>query len=854
MLPGHGYRSMAAESMISRSGEMSFAHHLRLYRVSAGLTQETLAELSGMGVRTIRDLELGRTRHPRRASIDLLADTLRLTGESRRLFTRIAEEPRYRTAQDDSNAPNQLPADASDFTGRATHVQSVIRMLTAQRQAAVVVAVSGRPGVGKTALAVHVAHFLGDQFPDGRLYASLRGIEVAPREPAELLASLLRALGVDGRTMPRSTNARAELYRSLVAERRLLVVLDNAANEGQVRALLPGSSACAVVITSRARLTGLESVRHVELDMLDPDEALELLGHVAGEERIATEPEAAMQLVRLCDRLPLAIRIAGARLAARPSWKLARFVARLADEHHRLDELVAGDLGVRASIALSYDGLDQPRRLAFRRLGLLDAPDLSAWSIGALLEQPIEVAEELVESLVDAALVEHSRIDVTDRVRYRCHDLLRLFAYERAQAEESAASHAAALARPLQLLAKLAEQAALRLVHDQAEFDNAGGASWEPDAAKAGALLADSLAWFDSERQAALSGIAQACREGLDDVAYRLATSFATYFAVRGYFDDWRQTHVQVLDVIQGRGNLVAEAALYRGLGDLHTIQDRYEEALTSFRQALSRLREAGDRRGQAAVLHGIGSIARLRSDYTEALTCFREAFVISLELDDSPVAAYSLHAIGNVRCDQRRYAEAFQHIREAISLSRKLNLRIVEARALRGLGLVYQATGQLEEAWRAVAQGLAICREVGDRPSETNALQTMGEVRCQQGQLMEARLLLEHCLATYRELGDRFNEAFTIASLGRLERAEGHLPRAIVHLGDSERRFAELGLPLWRSRSLISLAVVYEQAGDESAASVARREAHTLLLEVGLDDSSKDEGSDSDASAVKLS
>jgi hypothetical protein len=263
----------------------------------------------------------------------------------------------------------------------------------------------------------------------------------APRELGGVVASLLRALGVNGRVFPATLRARIQLLRSRVARRRLLIVLDNAAGEGQLCPLLPGCAGCGVVITSRARLPGLDRARHVALEVLTPDEAVELLGRVAGAGRVAAEREAARQLVQLCDRLPLAVRIAAARLAARPRLKVARLAERLTDERRRLDELAAGDLHVRVSFESSYRRLDNLQRAAFRRLGLLDSTDCQ-----------VRIAKRMVERLVDAGLLEVSAADLDGRVRYRLDALPRLFARERALAEEpeliSAAGAAGFLTSP----------------------------------------------------------------------------------------------------------------------------------------------------------------------------------------------------------------------------------------------------------------------------------------------------------------------------------------------------------------------------------------------------------------------
>jgi DNA-binding SARP family transcriptional activator len=349
-----------------------------------------------------------------------LADELGLDpgAELQRLHGRILRaDPTLNPSRAPLPRPCLLPSDVADFTGREEQLADLERLLhpDAPTAAVVVSAIAGKGGVGKTALAVHAAHRLRVEFPDGQLYVNLDGAGPKPTDPSEVLAWLLLVLGVEGRLIPNSLSERAALYRSRLADKRVLVLLDNAADEAQVRPLLPGLPNCRVLITSRSRLVGLAGARTIALDVLPPAQAIDLLGRVAGPERVAAEPAAAAEIVRLCGYLPLAVRIAGARLAARQHRPLSWLVTRLADEHRRLDELAVGDLEVRASFALSYQGLKPELRRAFRLLGLVTAPDFAPWVLSALLDVPMAQAEDLLESLVDAQLVE---VDIGDHVRY----------------------------------------------------------------------------------------------------------------------------------------------------------------------------------------------------------------------------------------------------------------------------------------------------------------------------------------------------------------------------------------------------------------------------------------------------
>lgn len=342
--------------------------------------------------------------------------------------------------------PCMLPADLADFTGRTECLATLTAALTAALREAptgsgrvvAVAAVTGPAGVGKTALAVTAAHRLRTVFDDGQLYVDLHGPGAAAVEPAEVLGRFLRALGVAAPAIPEGLDERAELYRQRLAGRRVLVVLDNAGHETQVAALLPGSPTCGVLVTSRARLGGLAGAWLVDLEPFEPAESLRLLSRVIGAARVAAEPVAAAELAALCGQLPLAVRIAAARLAARPHWPVSELAARLTDESRRLDELVHGGLAVRASIDVSYQSLHPRARWLLRRLGLLALPEFAGWAAAVLLGTAPTEADDLMQQLVDARLL---RV-VTAR-RYRFHDLVRIYARERAEAEDSAAARAA---------------------------------------------------------------------------------------------------------------------------------------------------------------------------------------------------------------------------------------------------------------------------------------------------------------------------------------------------------------------------------------------------------------------------
>ncbi|PZS38884.1 MAG: AfsR family transcriptional regulator, partial [Pseudonocardiales bacterium] len=501
--------------------------------------------------------------------------------------------------------PAQLPADITDFTGRRVQLATVAHLAAAaDRVATVLVAITGKAGVGKTTLAVRAAHRLRTHYPDGQLFVDLRA-QAHPLTPAEVLARFLRSLGVDRMAIPDDGEERAALYRSRLADRRLLIVLDNAECEAQLRPLLPGTPGCAVLITSRTRLAGLTGARLVDLDVFEVDQAVELLARLAGPRRVATEPAAAKEIVRLCGFLPLALRIAGARLGSRRHWPLSRLEADLVDEQHRLDKLRLGDLDVRASLALSYHSLDVTAQRAFRLLGLLEVRDFAPWVAAAMLNVSQWRAEELVDSLVDMHLLDVAGHGASGQLRYRFHDLLRAYAREVATAQETEADRRTALDRAFGGWLALAERAVRHLTSSTFAHTFAAGTCWRPDEAILKAVITDPCGWFKIEWPAVASAVEQAFSVGSGQLGWALGVRLARVFLVRGYYDDWRQVCELMLTGARRAGSGAADGLTLRDPTELHRLALRLDEAL----EGIEELRAGvGGRAGHPPVAGSIGS------------------------------------------------------------------------------------------------------------------------------------------------------------------------------------------------------------------------------------------------------
>jgi transcriptional regulator with XRE-family HTH domain len=428
----------------------SFATLLVRYRRSARLTQEDLASASGISARSISDLERGRVRAPQQRTVQALAMALTLDKRAHWEFIRLAKAGRTRPgagvaeAGQNAEVPRradlswcQLPPEVSDFTGREQEIRHALRLVDARLpdlRATPVVALYGTPGVGKTAFAVHAGHRLCDRYPDGQLFLDMHGMDPGRLSAHQALGHLLTALGVTTAQLPTGIDERSVLYRSLISDRRMLMILDNVADDAQVRPLLPSSSGSLMLLTSRRVLSGLEAVGRLQLDVLATADSVRLLESIIGPDRAAQEPDAVHRLAELCGNLPLALRIAGNRLANRPRWLVANLVHQLSDRQHRLSALTAGDLRIRATFELSYRQCDEVSSRVFRRLSLVPGPEVTVAQTAILAELDEHTAEHHLEELVDASL-----LDTGARAgRYVLHDLLRLFAGERLANEDTA--------------------------------------------------------------------------------------------------------------------------------------------------------------------------------------------------------------------------------------------------------------------------------------------------------------------------------------------------------------------------------------------------------------------------------
>ncbi|MFF4173914.1 BTAD domain-containing putative transcriptional regulator [Streptomyces sp. NPDC001744] len=668
--------------------------------------------------------------------------------------------------------PHQLPADAADFVSDDARVAGLERALTGGtgRTTVGLAAITGKPGTGKSTLAVHVAHTLAETgFPDGQLYCDLRGTTGTPTAPAEVLGRFLRALGIPGQLIPESLDERAEMYRTRLASRRVLVVLDDAAGEGQVLPLLPGSRDCAVLVTGRARLTALPGAHRVELDVFDEDRALELLSRIIGRERVAGEAPAAEALVRTVGRLPLALRIVAARLAARPHWTLASMVQRLANERHRLDELTHGEMTMRASLSLTYEGLGPDDRRLLRLLSMAQTPTLPSWLAGALLDDHRPLPSDLMEPLVDVQMLDVDGIERTGGFRYRFHEIIRVYAREQLAAHHPPETRREALARMAGGWMHLAQQAHRAVYGGDFTVLHGDAPRWEPPASYVEEVVADPLNWLDAEQTALCRMVEHAADEGLHDLSWDLATSLVTLFEVRGHYDLWERTHLKALGAVRKAGNLRGTAAVRASLGSLYMSRNQFDAARQALNSALDVFQALDEPMGEALCRRDMALIARTNGDDASALELYRRSLADFDRAGDVVGRAIVLTQSAHIRMRQGAVGEAQRQLDEALGIYEEVGYTGGRARTLRRVGQLLLEQGRSDLAVLTFTEVLELCRDSGDVIGEGHLLRDLGHAFAVMGRPDRARDFYDRAVAAREEIMDLSGGALARLDLARL-------------------------------------------------------------------------------------
>ncbi|MFC9693730.1 NB-ARC domain-containing protein [Kribbella sp. NPDC056951] len=687
-----------------------FGPVLRRFRKAAGVSQEGLAGVSGVSVEAIKTLEAGRRRYPRAQTVELLADSLPLDVDERAELMAAATRPKA--------GSDPLPVDVVDFVGRAEQIAEVSDLLSGGDQTpgvVVITAIAGMGGVGKTALAVRVARDLADRFADGVLYVNLRGFGVGgPMTPLEALSALLQQLGFALQRPPESVEEAAALFRTACATRNLLVVLDNAAAVEQVVPLLPGTATCAVIVTSRRALVGLPGARPLELGVLAEDEALALLTSAAGRERVERDPQAALKVVALCGSLPLALRIAGTRLAAESTWTVADLARRLADESVRLDVLGAAESGVRASIALSLAGAsaqDVAAAELFGLLGLHEGDELDLKVAARLVDRPEAEVEPLLEHLVDLHLLESG-----SPRRYQFHDLVRAYARELAPADRTAARE-----RVLALYVAMAWQARVKLGVSRTWYDEqwtAGVEHLEYD---------EVMAWLDAEAGEIL---AAARRPTIDRATLvKLAGGMTRFWIIRRRHTEGAELGELALTALREDPTCASELALSRisyHVAAHYSSRSDSETGAAHLRVAIAAAPMETDPLNHVVCTIALAQDLERLDQLDEATELARSGLEGALQLANEIIESDAHFSIGSLAGRRGHFAEQDEAFNLATATLRRSRPEILHL-LLPDIGASYLRSGRPESARTWLRDHLPDSKRSGDKAAIAEHLHWLG-------------------------------------------------------------------------------------------------------------------------------
>jgi tetratricopeptide (TPR) repeat protein len=696
--------------------------------------------------------------------------------------------------QQAAEIPRQLPAAVGSFTGRAAELAALTGLLGTQPEGRaptlVISAIGGTAGVGKTALAIRWAHLVAGRFPDGQLYVNLRGYD--PDQPvaaADALAGFLRTLGVPGTDIPDGAEDRARVYRSRLAGRRLLVLLDNARDGEQVRSLLPGDPGCMAVVTSRNSLAGLvaaDGARRLDLDVLPLADAVALLRSLIGP-RPDQDAQALARLARVCARLPLALRIAAELVAARPAVPLADLVAELAAS--RLDFLDAGEdrADVRAVFSWSYRQLPEDVAAAFALTGLHPGADLDAYAVAALTGAAAGQADRVLGRLHRASLVQ-----AAGPGRYGMHDLLRAYAREQAAARDTSGLCQRALTRLFDYY--LAAAGAAMDILFPAE------AHQRPRIAATAVVLpavpsqADARAWLDGERANLVAVVAHCVGHGWPGHAIGLARTLFRYLMEGSHLPDALSIYGPALQAARLSGDLAAEADALNGLGGIGMMKGRFRDAAEHYQAALERYRQCGNRAGQARALHNLGLTEYELHSHLSAAGYYRRAIVAYDAAGDGVGAARALAELAAVETELGSYDQAAEHLHRVLPLLRAANDQPGEAGVLERIGELNLRRGELTQAAAFFEQALGICRRLDNPTGIAAHLCDLGEVSLRQSEYQKAIGYLREALALFRQTGYQFGEVITLRNLAEALHKAGEPGAARAELAAALRLAAETG------------------------------------------------------------
>jgi class 3 adenylate cyclase/tetratricopeptide (TPR) repeat protein len=804
---------------VHRAARVAAASHggqVLLSQASAALVREVLppgAALEDLGVHRLKDLD-----QPERIF------QLRAAGLQ-------GEFPPLRTVPGGAAAATRtLPRDSASFTGRQRELAELVEAAAGAGGVVGIHAIGGMAGVGKTAFAVHAAHRLAPRFPAGQIFLPLHGHTPGqqPVDPADALASLLLTAGVPAAQVPPGLEARMALWRDRLAERQLLLILDDAADSEQVRPLLPGAGGSLVLVTSRRHLSALEDATAVSLDTLPPEEAAGLLVRLARRPGLGPDDPAVAEITGLCGYLPLAIGMVARQLHHHPAWSLTGRAAELAAAVDRLELMATENLSVAAAFNLSYADLTGDQQRLFRRLGLHPGPDIDAYAAAALDGTGLAAARRGLEALYDQYLLAEPA-----QGRYRLHDLIREHARSLAGGLDPDGDRDHAAARLLdyyQYTAALADA----LLASQARPAPAPAAGAVPAAVPALAGREQALAWARTERANLIACLDQVTGTGPPARIIALTAGIAAMLRQDGPWAEALARHAAALRAAQRLGDRLGQANALNDLGIARRLVGDYPGADRDLEEALGIYRDLGDRLGQANALTNLGSVRLAIGDYAGAAQALEEALAIYRDIGDHRGQAWALNNLGIARRLVGDYPGADRDLEEALGIYRDLGDRLGQANALTSLGEVRLRAGDSPGAARAQEEALGIHRDLGNRLGQANALNSLGDVRLQAGDYPGAARAQEEALGVSRDIGDRLGQANALASLGSVRRLAGDYPAAARDLEEALGIYRDIGNRGGEVEALNEAGMLHRARGDLRQAGSCHQQALDLARQIG--------------------
>jgi tetratricopeptide (TPR) repeat protein/transcriptional regulator with XRE-family HTH domain len=810
---------------LDEHGPLRLGELVRQLRQDEGLTIEQLARRARIGERTLSKLERGEGDSATRPStVAKLAEGLGLGEQGRIWLWAVAQGepvPGGYPVPDLIAPPYELPPDLGPFVGRSRELAQLIR--EPGSGAVTVHVITGMGGIGKTALAVHAAHALAPRFPDGQAFLRLSGHAPGeqPARPADALASLLQAAGVAGQQLPGGLDDRARLWRSWLAGKRILLLLDDAIDSRQVRPLLPGTGGSVVLITSRVKLAGLGGARQIPLDVFSAGESAELLVRLADRPGLDRSDSAIAQIARLCDNLPLAVGMLGGQLRCNPAMAPDGLVTELTQARDLPEEIHAEQETVGAALDLSYRDLTAGQQRMFRRLGLHPGADTDAWAAAAL--DHISLAEARLQL---RALCDQSVITEATYGRYRCHDLIRAFAGQRALAEDPTGERDAAVGRLLDFY-RYAAAAAGRHLARRAPGRAPGTPGPE------GARIPDmpdrerAALWMGAERLNLAAAAVYAAGNGYLSHAVAIPAAMHGFLRSQGYWDQALALNQTALAAARQSGDLPGEAGALTDLGDVQYLTGDRATARISLTRALELARQLGDPRIEAGALVELGILQQNTGDIAAAEASLTRALDLSGSQGDQLGEANALNNLGAVQFMASRFTAAVDSQKQALKLYLGLDHRLGEASALNGLGGAQQATGEYGDAAVSLTQAMKLYRSLGDRIGEAYATGNLGAVQSLMGDWAAADGNLVTALDLYQKLGSRPGELDMLTNLGALHRMTGDYGAAAANFAEAIEGYRDLKDPFGEADALSGLGVVQQRTGDPAAAASLTRAVH---------------------------